>query len=468
MYPRDEPGRLKAVVLAAGDGGRLGLHTRSLPKPLVPVAGRPLIEYTLEALADVGVTSAIVVTGHRGEQLRTALGEGPGRPDLTFVSNPDYHRGASLSLRAARHLTDDEPFLLIMADHLLSAGLLEQLINAGAMAETSLLACDFSPADYHDISEATRLTVTRRIGEGLPAAAAIGKGLTPFDALDTGAFLLQRSAWEAVDAAPADCELSTIVAEIIRRDGVLAVDVSGEFWFDVDTAADLRLRPVIRNASAESLGQCDVAIALPEPAAQPADGACAVIDSADPERRDGAHWCWRYRCDDRRGNTGRILIQVVSVVDGVDGDLARLKRMTTRFGGVLDAVMDRYGDAVMLAGMTVYAVRFEDHSHAETVGLLALAGALVTSYSRARIEASLPEALPSDQEAEGHGRGATSAADAVFGLASRDVRLLVAAIGTVAGQCYWTLIVLAVVSGLTIAWRLLYLRIRGIGMTAVG
>lgn len=60
-----------------------------------------------------------------------------------------------------------------------------------------------------------------------------------------------------------------------------------------------------------------------------------------------------------------------------------------------------------------------------------------------------------------------SAADAVFGMASRDVRLLVAAIGTVAGQCYWTLVVLAVASGLTIAWRLLYLRVRGIGMTPV-
>jgi len=239
MYPPHERGRLKAVVLAAGDGGRLGLHTRSLPKPLVPVAGRPLIEYTLEALADAGVTSAIVVTGHREVQLRVALREGPVRPDLTFVSNPDYHRGASLSLRAARRLAGDEPFLLIMADHLISAGLVEQVIRTAATTDTSLLACDFTPADYHDIWEATRLTVTRRVGEGRPAVTAIGKGLAPFDALDTGAFWLQPSAWEAVDAAPADCELSTIVTELLRRDGVLAVDVSGEFWFDVDTAADL-------------------------------------------------------------------------------------------------------------------------------------------------------------------------------------------------------------------------------------
>lgn len=139
---------------------------------------------------------------------------------------------------------------------------------------------------------------------------------------------------------------------------------------------------------------------------------------------------------------GGILIQAVSVIDGVDGDLARLKGLASRFGGVLDAVTDRYADALVLGGMTVFAIRFEEWPRPEVAGMLALAGALTVSYSRARIEASLP----------------VSSSDGVFGLASRDVRLLLAAIGTVAGQCYWTLVVLAAASALTVAWRLTYLR----------
>ncbi len=138
-----------------------------------------------------------------------------------------------------------------------------------------------------------------------------------------------------------------------------------------------------------------------------------------------------------------VLIQAVSIVDGVDGDLARRKGMATRFGEVLDAVTDRYADAFIISGMTVYAVRFEDWAHAEFVGALALAATLTVSYSRARIEASLT-AAPSD---------------GLFGIASRDVRSLIAAVGLIAGQAYWTLAVLAVLSGATIAWRLLYLRI---------
>lgn len=144
---------------------------------------------------------------------------------------------------------------------------------------------------------------------------------------------------------------------------------------------------------------------------------------------------------------GGILIQAVSIFDGVDGELARLKRTATRFGGVLDAVTDRYADAAMLGGMTIFAARFEDLPQPEFVGLLALAGALSVSYSRARIEASFA-GTPS----------LAGLSDSVFGFASRDVRSLVAAVGTVAGQCYWTLVVLAVASGLTVTWRLIYLR----------
>lgn len=144
---------------------------------------------------------------------------------------------------------------------------------------------------------------------------------------------------------------------------------------------------------------------------------------------------------------GGIGIQLVSVVDGVDGDLARLRQRATRFGEVLDAVTDRYADALMLGGMTVYAVRFEDHAQTVFVGALALAAALSVSYSRARIEASL---------GEGVGRASL---DGIFGLASRDVRLLVAAVGALFGQCWWALILVAVMGAATVAWRLVYLRV---------
>ncbi len=144
---------------------------------------------------------------------------------------------------------------------------------------------------------------------------------------------------------------------------------------------------------------------------------------------------------------GGLAVQAVSIIDGVDGELARLKNAATRLGAVFDAVTDRYADAAIIAGMTVYAARFEDWPRPEFVGLLALGASLIVSYSRARIEADLPHAA----------RAANL--DSIFGLASRDVRSLLLALGAVLGQCYLALALVTLLAALTIAWRLLYLRL---------
>ncbi|HCV00937.1 MAG TPA: hypothetical protein DGL25_07020 [Dehalococcoidia bacterium] len=147
------------------------------------------------------------------------------------------------------------------------------------------------------------------------------------------------------------------------------------------------------------------------------------------------------------GVAGGIGIQLASIIDGVDGDLARLTGRTSRFGAALDAIADRYADAAILGGMTIYAARFENWPHAEAVGGLALAGALTVSYSRARAEG---EGLWPIGNAGNSRLGSMLAM-----LATRDVRLLGAAAGTIAGQCYWTLFALGVASGTTVVVRLL-------------
>ena len=85
-------------------------------------------------------------------------------------------------------------------------------------------------------------------------------------------------------------------------------------------------------------------------------------------------------------------VHASSIVDGVDGDLARRKRMATRFGGFLDALLDRYSDVAILGGLTYWSITFEGRLSSEStviIGVLAIVGALMISYSRARAEASL-------------------------------------------------------------------------------
>lgn len=226
---------MKAVILAAGDGGRLAPFTHGTPKPLLRVSGRPLLQYTLEALAGAGVGDVVVVVGYRAEQLEQGARSIPSEVSFAFVPNPAFTGGASLSLRAAREACGDDPFLLLMADHMLSREIVAALVGAWKPGGPSLIATDASawPAAY--LREATRV----RFQDASPAVAAIGKGLEPFDALDTGAFLLGPAVWRALDAVPEDCELSVVFTELARREGLHGVDVSGATWYDVDTAADL-------------------------------------------------------------------------------------------------------------------------------------------------------------------------------------------------------------------------------------
>ena len=230
---------LRAVILAAGDGGRLGHFTAHFPKPLVPVGGRPLVSYTLDALAAAGISDVLVVTGYREEQVRDALAEAPGSIRISFASNPHFDRGASLSLLAARPFCGEDPFLLLMADHLFSPELLTSLMAAWTPGGPCLVASDSSVRDPAYVDEATRLALDPGPAGTPRPVSAIGKGLAPYDALDAGAFVVQPGTWAVLDAIPEDCELSDIGRELIRRQMLAAADVSGSFWYDVDTPDDL-------------------------------------------------------------------------------------------------------------------------------------------------------------------------------------------------------------------------------------
>jgi phosphatidylglycerophosphate synthase len=133
-----------------------------------------------------------------------------------------------------------------------------------------------------------------------------------------------------------------------------------------------------------------------------------------------------------------VVIQVSSIVDGVDGDLARAKAMASKFGGLLDAALDRYADAAIVGGMAWWALEHEDWPQPLLVGLAAAVGFLMVSYSRARLERE----------------GGLEVASELLGIASRDVRLLVLAVGAIAGQAYWALLVMGALSYATVSWRL--------------
>jgi MurNAc alpha-1-phosphate uridylyltransferase len=107
---------MRAMILAAGRGERMRELTLATPKPLLPVAGRPLIEYHLERLAQAGIREIVINTSWLGEQIRDALGDG-GRLGLSLSFTIEAERlDSGGGIFNALPLLGPEPFLLVNGD----------------------------------------------------------------------------------------------------------------------------------------------------------------------------------------------------------------------------------------------------------------------------------------------------------------------------------------------------------------
>jgi len=128
-----------------------------------------------------------------------------------------------------------------------------------------------------------------------------------------------------------------------------------------------------------------------------------------------------------------ILVQVSSIIDGVDGELARILGKQSKLGAYLDAVLDRITNIAIMASIAYYlAITNNINELTITILLLALSGDLMVSYIHARGEASLQQ----------H----PSKIGKIPNFASRDVRLFIIFVGSIIGLLIEALITIAVIS----------------------
>ena len=110
----------KAVVLASGEGVNMRPFTYEIPKPLIPVSGRPLLEYSIELLHQHGITDVVITVSHLADRIKKHFGDGSRfGVNITYV---DERRptGTGGALRATEAHLDDGPFVMLYGDVLLN------------------------------------------------------------------------------------------------------------------------------------------------------------------------------------------------------------------------------------------------------------------------------------------------------------------------------------------------------------
>jgi len=120
---------MQAVLLAAGEGTRMRPLTASTPKPMLPVADRPLVAHTADAVVDGGVDELVLVVGYEAEDVRSYFGsEYRGVPVEYAVQ--DEQLGTAHAVACARdHI--DGPFAVLNGDDLYDQGSVAELLAAG-------------------------------------------------------------------------------------------------------------------------------------------------------------------------------------------------------------------------------------------------------------------------------------------------------------------------------------------------
>ncbi len=422
---------MQCLLLAAGAGQRLQTSARGQPKPLVRLLGLPLIERAILTAKQANCSEFIVVLGHEGDRIKRALGDGRRLSvRLHFIHNPEWERGNGTSVLAAKDALR-EPFLLLMSDHVLDPEILQALQDAPLGDAAVALAVDRRPAAHIDLEDATKVCLK---GDRI---VDIGKDLPSYDGIDTGAFLCAHEVFEALEASREDGSLTAGVRRLAREGRVQAVEVSGRFWIDVDTPEALRAAERLMLARLKKPTDGPVSRYFNRPLSTRLTR-WLVNTSIMPNQLSMISFLLA-----ALGAVvlalpgygalalGGLFAQLSSVLDGCDGEVARLKFSGSELGGWFDAVLDRYADALLVGGLAYHAWLVSSGEGAWLWGLAALAGVLLNSYTADKYDAFVRKRLAQGKRPLRLGR---------------DVRLFLIFLGALVNQPLATLIALALLN----------------------
>lgn len=246
-----------AIILAAGLGSRLKENTKAIPKCLVPVSGRPILERMLENLGEIGVARVTIVVGYLHNAIRDFVVNwrktSPYSIEISFVLNDHFAQSGSvlsleMALLAAEPDRDLCNLLLIEGDVVLDCELLQQLLKQGeSSGHSATLLAPYEPA-----LSGTFATVK----EGIVSAWLHESVRTPLFNLE-GTYKTVNLTF--VPKGKPRAMLLSQVSSVIREEGVKApleyamqnlvrhgmrinMVSTNEFpWFEVDTPEDLAI-----------------------------------------------------------------------------------------------------------------------------------------------------------------------------------------------------------------------------------
>ncbi len=389
------------MILAAGEGSRLGRIQHGTPKPALKLLGLSLAERTITTCDAAGIHRVLVVLGHEADQVRAHYQEIAARRhcDIDFVIAEDWKLGNGASALAAATKLDDTPFLLTMSDHLLAPSLIERILLARPEPGEISLAVDRDKTGVFDVEDVTKVATSD------DRVVCIGKSLKEWDAADTGVFFCTDALFITLTRAREQEKhsLTEGVRDLAEAGKVNAVDVTGEDWIDVDTPeafGEARRRLLASLTKGNEDGYVSLRLNRPLSTRLSAHLATTgitpnqitVISFLISLTGAGLLSIGMFAT----GVIGGLLVQGASVIDGCDGEIARLKHLSSPRGAWLDTVLDRYADMAVALAITLAFAVAHPGPLPWIIGFLAAFGFILASYVTKEFAIRTGEPYPND------------------------------------------------------------------------
>ena len=424
-----------AVVLAAGRSKRLADVTGGGSKALIRVGGLSLVDRAVRNLLAARIERVLVIVGYQAGVVATVVNRiAPGRARAVFAENWERGNGASLA-SAEPYVAEEGSFLLVTTDHVFSEGALEPLLSASGPG----VLVDHAP-NPETWREGTRVRLHEE------HAIAFSKDFVD-PSIDCGAFLLPESIFDAQRRAAArgDDSLAGAVTELARTTSLAALPLPVDAWWqDVDTPADLRHAAERLRRSLGKDADGPVARYINRPISTRLSMALAHL----PLHPDVVSLvaflvtlagAWSLAMG--AGLAGGLLVHTGSLLDGVDGEIARLRGRASPAGALLDGVLDRLADACVVGALALWALKTgTDPSAVVPLAVAATAGAMLSMATKDRVTAlGIP---PAPERSIG------------FMFGGRDARLFLVTLFAVLGRPSAALALVVITSGASLVARL--------------
>ena len=432
---------MKALIIAAGNGTRMQPVTRGRHKSLMPLLGLKIIERVILGAKEAGIYEFVIVTGYKGKILQGFLGNGAKYGvSISFVQNDNWEKANGISaLVAKKHFKEN--FALLMSDHVFNSKTLVKIQRLKLQKDECVLAIDKNLDDVLDVEDTTK--VMAKGGK----AIALHKHLDKYNAYDTGMFVCSPYIFEVLKKTTSKGKnsLSDGMRMLIKEGKLRILNNKNNFWADCDTWEDIKfaekklLKSLIKSKDGMMSKNLNRRVStfitrfLIKTPITP-----NMITFAIPTLFGIPTFFLLAQGTYPWILIGGIMIQFMSIIDGVDGEISRLKYLKSIWGKWLDPIVDRYVDTIVIAGMGYGYWRITGNANIIPVLAFVMLSELFSDYLSSKFESQTGRKLKfSGVEFK------------------RDLRLLVLAIGAITNQILPTFILFIIISHLKFAGQII-------------